>query len=489
MQSRHLVAALALTLVLAGAGVDTPFERDFEDATLRIDYFHVGNAFQEFVSIDRVLRQGVWAGSRTRLEDPFEYGGYFVEARDAESGDLLYSRGFDSYFGEYRTTDPATEGTLRTYHESVLLPFPKRPILVVFTARRNDGTILPLTETTIDPASLEITTEPPRQGAQVVEAHIGGPPHRVLDIAILGEGYTASETDVFVRDLTWATETLLALEPFASRRDHLSVRGVLSPSNQGGCDEPTRGSYRDTTLGASFNALGSERYLLTENNRDLRDIAANVPYDALIIMINHDRYGGGGIYNLFCTFTSHSDWAGYLLLHEFGHSFGGLADEYYSSSTAYNDFYPRGREPVQPNITALLDPAGLKWKDLVAPGTALPTPWEKEAYDTADAAYQKERAALNEAIAEATRSGAPEEKIRELTNNEIEHAGAHALWSHEYLSKSAFSGVVGAFEGAGYSSTGLFRSELDCLMFSRRVQPYCRVCERAVATRIDSFAE
>ena len=124
---RHLVAALALTLVLAGAGVNTPFERDFEDATLRIDYFHVGNAFQEFVSIDRVLRQGVWAGSRTRLEDPFEYGGYFVEARDAASGELLYSRGFDSYFGEYRTTDPAIEGTVRTYHETVLLPYPTTP--------------------------------------------------------------------------------------------------------------------------------------------------------------------------------------------------------------------------------------------------------------------------------------------------------------------------------------------------------------------------
>ena len=489
MQSRNLLAALALTLVVAGAGIDTPFNRDFEDATLRVDYYHVGNAVEEFISIDRVSRQGVWAGSRTRLADPFEYGGYLVEARDAETGDLLYSRGYDSYFGEYRTTDPAGEGSLRTYHETVLLPYPKRPIRIVFTARRNDGTVLPLTETTIDPASLEITTEPPRQGAQVVETHIGGPPHRVLDIAVLGEGYTADEADVFVRDLTWATETLLGFEPFASRRDHVSVRGVLMPSNQTGCDEPTRGRYRDTPLGSTFNALGSERYLLTEDNRNLRDIAANVPYDALIIMINHDRYGGGGIYNLYCTFTAHSDWAGYLLLHEFGHSFGGLADEYYSSSTAYNDFYPRGREPVQPNITALLDPADLKWKDLVAPGTALPTPWEKEAYDTADAAYQKERTALNEAIAAAVRSGASEDKIRELTTNEIEHAAAHAKWSHEYLEKSAFAGVVGACEGAGYSSTGLYRPQVDCLMFSRRIQPYCRVCERAVAARIDAFAE
>ena len=132
-----------------------------------------------------------------------------------------------------------------------------------------------------------------------------------------------------------------------------------------------------------------------------------------------DRYGGGGIYNLFCTFTAHSDWADYLLLHEFGHSFAGLADEYYSSSVAYNDFYPRGREPEEANITALLDPENLKWRDLVAPDTELPTPWEKEAYDREDAAYQEERKLLNDAIAEASSAGASAEKIAELEANEV----------------------------------------------------------------------
>jgi len=364
-----------LAVAVAAAAADSPFDKNFEDATLRIDFYHVGDAERESVTFDRFYRQGVWAGSRTQLVDPFTYGGYAVEARDAATGDLLYSQGFDSYFGEYRTTGPATAGTQRTYSETVLLPYPKRPIRVILTARRRDGTVLPLAETTVDPASLEVAAAPPRRGAQVVEAHIGGPPHQVLDIAILGEGYTVAEAELFVRDLAWATETLLGFEPYASNHDRLSVRGVLVPSNESGCDEPTRGLYRDTTLGVSFNALGSERYVLTEDNRSVRDVAANVPYDALIIMINHDRYGGGGIYNLFCTFAAHSEWASYLMLHEFGHSFGGLADEYYSSSTAYNDFFPRGREPDAPNVTALLDPANLKWKDLVAPDTPLPTPW------------------------------------------------------------------------------------------------------------------
>jgi hypothetical protein len=229
--------------------------------------------------------------------------------------------------------------------------------------------------------------------------------------------------------------------------------------------------------------------MLTEDNRAVRDVAANAPYDALVIMVNHERYGGGGIYNLFCTFTAHSDWADYLLLHEFGHSFAGLADEYYSSSVAYNDFYPRGREPEDPNITALLDPDNLKWRDLVAPGTEIPTPWEKETFDQEDEAYQKERKLLNETIAEASTSDASAEKIAELENNEARHAAIHAQWAKEYLKQSRWAGKVGAFEGAGYSSTGLYRPMLDCLMFSRGVQPFCPVCERAVVAMILRYSE
>ncbi len=344
---------------MAGAAVETPFDRDFEDATLRIDFYHTGNALQR---VHR-HRPGVPPGGVGRFAepgslDPFEYGGYLVEARDAATGELLFSQGFDSYFGEYRTTGPATESSMRTYHETVLLPYPKRPIQVVFTARRRDGTTIPLAETTIDPASLDI---PPNRRAgerRWWKRTSAGHRNKVLDIAILGEGYTADESDDFrPRPLVGHRDSARVRALCRRPRSHQRARCAAAPSRDSGCDEPTRGLYRDTALGVTFNSLGSERYVLTEGNRSLRDVAANVPYDAVIIMINHDRYGGGGIYNLFCTFTAHSEWAGYLLLHEFGHSFGGLADEYYSSSTAYNDFYPRGREPVEPNITALLDPS------------------------------------------------------------------------------------------------------------------------------------
>jgi hypothetical protein len=425
----------------------------------------------------------------TRLVDGFPYGGYRVQAHDPESGALLYSKGFDSYFGEYRTTAAATAGTMKTYHESVLLPFPKKPLRVTLTAHRRDGTSIQLMEMTVDPTSVEIATEPPAEDALVVETHISGTPHKVLDIAILGEGYTRVEAGTFRTDLERATEVLLGHAPFAAHRSQISIRGVMVPSAASGCDEPTRGGFRSTALGATFNSLGSERYMLTEDNRAVRDIAANVPYDALVIMVNHDRYGGGGIYNLFCTFTAHSDWADYLLLHEFGHSFAGLGDEYYSSSVAYNDFYPRGREPEEANITALLDPENLKWRDLVAAGTELPTPWEKEAYDREDTAYQEERKLLNQAIAEASTADASVEKIAELEANEARHAAIHAQWAQEYLARSRWAGTIGAFEGAGYSSTGLYRPALDCLMFSRRIQPFCRVCERAVEAMILQYVE
>ncbi len=487
---RAASAAVLIAVAAGGGAAGDLFDDDFVDATLRIDYHHTGDAEREFLALDRVYRQGRWAGPRERLIDFSRLGGYLVEARDAGSGKLLFSRGFDSYFGEYRTTSAATDGVLRTFHETILMPFPRQPVTVTLTARRRDGTTTAVGSFRIDPEAREtVAAEPPAAGAIVVTGHEGGSPSDSLDVAFIGEGYRASEVEVFKRDLARSTRTLLGHEPFAAYSDRITVRGVLVPSADGGCDEPTRGRWADTSIGATFNSLGSERYLLTEDNRRLRDIAANVPYDALVIMVNHDRYGGGGIYNLYCTFTARSEWADYLLLHELGHSFAGLADEYYSSDVAYHDFYPRGREPVEPNITALLDPIDLPWADLMRPEVPLPTPWEKEGYDKEDREYQEQRARLNRKIAEAARSGASEQVLRELRAEEAKHAAGHAEWARQYLASSRWAGVVGAFEGAGYSSTGLYRPAVDCLMFSRRLQPYCPVCARAVDRMISRYTE
>jgi hypothetical protein len=467
----------------AAYAADT-FSAVFVDETLRVDYYHVGNKNTEIITLDRLFRQGNWAGSRTNLVDASGIGLYVVEVRDSSSNRLLFSRGFDSYFGEYQTTAAAAAGESRTYHESILTPFPRQPVRITISKRPRNAPPSEVAGFDVDPSSILVSAEPPDQAAFVFNHRVVAEPHKAVDLVIVGEGYTASDSDVFSADLERFSDTLLSFEPFASHGNAFNIRGVLPVSQQSGCDEPTHGIYRDTPLGASFNALGSPRYLLTENNRALRNVVARVPYDAIAIMVNHDRYGGGGIYNFYCVFTAHNQWSPYLLVHEFGHSFGGLADEYYTSSVAYNDFYPQGVEPIEPNITALLDPDNLKWKDLIADGTALPTPWEKAEFDAMDQQYQAQRADVNRQIADASRSGGNVEEVESLKRLEESLSRSHAERISAYLAQCRMVGKVGAFEGAGYSAQGLYRPMLNCIMFSKEMRPFCKVCERAVAARI-----
>jgi hypothetical protein len=334
-----------------------------------------------------------------------------------------------------------------------------------------------------------IVRETPSAGVLAVEQLKSGAPADKVDLVILGEGYTAAEEGKFRADLARFTATLFSLEPYQSLRDRFNVTGLLKPSAESGCDEPSFGSFKRTALGASFDSFGSERYLLTDDNRAWRDVAGCVPYDAVMIMVNSPRYGGGGIYNLYCTFTSDNQWAQYLILHEFGHSFSGLADEYYTSAVAYNEFYPAGVEPLEPNITALLDPQDLKWKELLTKRTAVPTPWEKEPYERMDRAYQKRRQEMNERIAAAKRGGAPQDEIDALQARSEEMSRLNGLETDAFFKRSRFNGKVGAFEGAGYAAKGLFRPMLDCIMFSRGVRPYCRVCRAAVEAAIRHYGE
>lgn len=485
-----LLLACTATLPAPAAPLPPPLDFDawFCGETLRVDYHHGGDAAEEFIALDRLYRQGAWAGGRRRLNDPLPGGGYGVRAHDAATGTLLFARGFDTYFGEYRTTAEAAAGQVRVYHESVLLPLPRAPVRMVLESRPRGAAPRELFSVEIDPDGPLVRREPPRAGVLVVPAAEAGPPRACLDIAVLGEGYTAGETDRFRADLARFAAVLLAHEPFAEHRERISVRGLLAPSSERGCDEPSRGIFRDTALGLTFDSLGSERYLLTEDNRALRDIAANAPYDVICVMVNHERYGGGGIHNQFCTFTTGNQFSEYVFLHELGHAFAGLADEYYTASVAYNDFYPRGIEPVEPNITALLDPGALKWGELVTPGTPVPTPWEKAAFDEMDLAYQKVREELNEEIALHMRAGARAAADSLLARAE-ELARAHAARVDAYLAGSAFAGRVGAFAGAGYAAEGLYRSQLDCLMFTKGVKPFCAACRAAVERAIERCLE
>lgn len=488
---RHLVVIALVLAATAGFAQDplATFNTYFVDRTLRVDYEHVGNATEEIFMLDRLVEQGAWAGSRVHLVDPFDNGRCFARVYDLASGKLLFSRGFDSYFGEYRTTEQAGKGVRRAYHESVLMPMPKAKVRFALELRGADRKLKEAWSTEIDPGSWEIVREKPDPSVLVMPSHVSGDPHARLDVAILGEGYTLAEVGKFRADLDRFTGILLGAEPYARVKDRINVYGVLKASDESGIDEPSHGSYRRTALGATFDSLGSERYVLTEDNRALRAVAAAVPYDALYIMVNSARYGGGGIYGLYSTFTTDNQWHRYIFLHEFGHSFGGLADEYYTSSTAYNEFYPPGVEPAEPNITALGDPAHVKWSNVLTPGVKVPTPWEKADYDAQDMAYQKLRQQLNERIATAKRSGAPEADVAKIVEESERLSREHALKMDAYLASSKFVGVVGVFEGAGYSARGLYRPMLDCLMFTKGDKPLCKVCQAAVERRIAHFTE
>lgn len=485
-----LILILILSISFLTAGENMNFDRYFTDSNLRIDYFHTGDAEQEFITIDQLYTYGTWAGSLHNLLDNFNNGRYYYKIYDAAGKKLIYSKGFDSYFGEYQTSGPAADGVMRTYHETALIPLPKNKIILSIEKRNREKQLIEIYSTEIDPADVSVIAEKiADQNVTVVKSHYSGDPHKKVDIVILGEGYAKSESEKFEKDLNRFTDIFFKQEPYKSQKSDFNIYGVLKPSEDSGVDEPRAGLYKNTVLNATFNSLGSERYLLTEDNKTMRDLAAHVPYDAIYIMVNHDRYGGGGIYNFFCTFTADNQFHQYLFIHEFGHSFAGLADEYYTSDVAYNDFYPKGIEPVEPNITALLNPDDLKWKHLADKDIAIPTPWEKEQYDNTDLEWQKMRRDMNNKIAALKKAKAPQEEISAAEMEYVKRDRERSQQVDDYLHKSNYTGKVGAFEGAGYTSKGLYRPMLDCIMFSKGDKPFCKVCEEAIRNVIAHYTK
>ncbi len=490
MNVLRLLSASVFVMLLAGAALGDPvFSHHFFDQTMRIDYYHTGNSEEEIISLDQVWQQGIWSGSRLHLIDDLDLGRYYTKVYDAQSGDLLYSKGFDSYYGEWKTTGPAASGIRRTYHESALIPFPRRTVEFVLEVRQKDMSLKEIYRVSIDPNWHMIRKDPLADDVIVMKAAYHGDSHGRVDIAILGDGYTTDQEGKFRDDVQRFADLMLGYEPYQSMADKFNIWGVLLPSQESGCNEPSRGVHLNTSLGSTFDSLGSERYLLTEDNRVIRDVAAHVPYDVLYIMVNHERYGGGGIYNLFCTFTSDNQWSPFVFLHEFGHSFAGLADEYYSSSTAYNDFYPAGMEPHERNITALFEPENLKWKDPATAGGELPTPWRKAEYDAMDKEYNLGRTKLNKRIADLMTSGAGDNEIAAAKAAGEAWSRSHQMQVDEWFKNSDFFDRVGAFEGAGYVSQGMYRSQLDCIMFTKGLKKFCAACSAGIQEVTERYTE
>jgi hypothetical protein len=283
---------------------------------------------------------------------------------------------------------------------------------------------------------------------------------------------------------------LFAVEPFKSAKPEFNIRGVFRPSAERGMDEPRQGAFKKTALNASFNAFDLDRYMLCEEGHRIREMAAQVPYDAIVILVNSKRYGGGGIYNDYCITTVDNERSPGVFIHEFGHAFGGLADEYYTSDVSYNDFYPKGVEPLEPNITALLDPARVKWRELLSPGIMVPTEWGKDKIEALQADRQKLRQDMRKELDTAKQKGLKEPEIKKIQarfEKKIkESAAALEAVRKEYAGSED---KVGVFEGAGYAAKGLYRPMIYCLMISSPKNEFCRVCQQAIRRMIEYYSE
>src|SRR5215204_2357087 len=443
--------------------------------TMRLDYYHTGDASQEVFSVDRVVIEPLpWPGDPAQGIDTSNLGKYIFEIRDLKTKQLLYSRGFASIYGEWETTDEA-KTLKRTFQESLRFPAPTSPVSMVLKKRDAKNVFQDIWTTTIDPADQFVDRSKPAAPAPLITIQKTGEPETRVDFLIIGDGYTAAEAKKFEADARRLTEVLFSTSPFKENPKNFNVWALSPPASESGISRPSTGIYRDSPLGATYDAFGSERYVLTFDNRALRKTAAFAPYEFIEVLANNRTYGGGGIFNLYSTVAADNAFGNYVFVHEFGHHFAGLADEYYTSSVAYAPAADRV-EPWEPNVTALLDVSILKWRNLASPVasvTPIPTPWNKEEFEKYSREIQARRTQLR-------KDKRPEEEMEALFKEEL-------AYEQKMFATEKHFGQVGAFEGAMYEARGYYRPEVDCIMFSR-TDHFCKVCRAAIERIIAMYS-
>ena len=465
MASRHLRFTIFLVLSWALGALAGP------PATMRLDFFHTGSASQELFSVDRVVIEPLpWPGNPNRPIDTTNRGTYLFEVRDAASQRVLYSRGFSSIYGEWVTTDEAKSAN-RTFHESLRFPAPEAPMQIVVKKRDAQNAFREIWTTHLDPHDRNIDASKPPFSGHVLALEKNGDPALKVDLLFLGEGYTAAEQGKCEQDIRRLAEGVFTFSPFKERRHDFNVWAICAPSPDSGVSHPASGIHRHTLFGSQFDVFGEARYALSFDNRALRDLASFAPYDVMGIVMNEKDYGNGGIFGCYASVSIDYPGAIPVFVHEFGHHFADLGDEYYfNADVAYSAANTRV-EPWEPNITALLDPRALKWKDLVSPGTPIPTPWPKQEYENSMREAQK-------TIEQMRREGRPAA--------EIDQARRKAREAQEgYLANGPYADKVGVFAGAMYEN-GYYRPQQRCIMISGPA--FCRVCQHALEEIIDFYS-
>lgn len=422
---------LAVAIIGTTALFAQDFDTHFEDATLRLDYTFAGNATEQFVALDDISKSEGWWGRRINLDNVPLKGNGDLTLYDKESGAKLYMTSFSSLFQEWITTPEAATIT-RSFEFTLLVPKPRTDVVAEIVLRTNTGEVGALLRHTVDPNDVLIRDLTAKHPLPYKYLHQGGDSKECIDVVILAEGYTVDEIPTFLEDALIATEEILAYEPFKSHKDKFNFIAIGSPSSDSNVSVPQENAWRETAIGSNFMTFYMERYLTTGNVYAMYDLATNIPAEHFIILANTNTYGGGGIYNSYTLTTAHHPAFKPVVVHEFGHSFGGLGDEYFYEGNLDNDeMHSVAHEPWEPNITTLVD-FDSKWADMVAEDVEIPT-------------------------------------------------SVTPVRTKNY--------TVGVYEGGGYRSKGIYRPTDICRMRNNEAERFCPVCERAIERVILHQAE
>lgn len=405
-----------------------------QDKTLRVDYIFSGTDKSAEISLDEMSCFDGWAGRRTNLDEVPVRGNGQVSLTDAATGKVLYRQSFSTLFQEWQTTEEAT--TVRKAFENVfLLPMPQEKAVVKVEIYDFFGNVAASLSHVADPSDILIRKVDPDPAPHRYLLQSGSP-QDCIDVAIVAEGYTAGEAEKFYQDAQTAMEAILYHEPFGRYRDRFNFVAVALPSQDSGVSVPGEGEWKNTALGSYFNTFYMDRYLTTLRLRNMHDRLCGVPYEHIVILANTDTYGGGGIFNSYTLTTAGHKAFKPVVVHEFGHSFAGLADEYYYDDQFVEYYYPN-MEPWEQNITTLYD-FDSKWKDMLPEGTSVPT-------EPLDFNVWKKGGDMND--------------------------------------------YIGVYEGAGYQSKGVYRPFMDCRMHTNGAPIFCPVCQRAISRIIEFYTE
>lgn len=423
---KHILFLLCLIAVASTRA--QVFADHFADKTLRVDYIFNGNASGQAICLNGLSALPTWAGRKHHLAElPLQGNGQII-MRNAASGKTIYTTSFSSLFQEWLETDEARNVT-KGFENTFLLPYPLQPVEIEITLLDPRCNVRASMKHIVHPNDVLIE----QKGNSHITPHKyllhNDSPEKCIDVAILAEGYTLQEMQTFYEDADIACKSIFDHEPFKSMKKRFNVVAVASPSTDSGVSVPRLNEWKHTAFGSHFSTFYSDRYLTTSRVKAIHDALAGIPYEHIIILANTEEYGGGGIYNSYTLTTAHHPMFRPVVVHEFGHSFGGLADEYFYDNDVMTDTYPLDIEPWEQNISTQVDFAA-KWKDMLSENTPVPTPAEV---------------------------------------------------SENY--------PIGVYEGGGYSAKGIFRPAENCRMRTNEYPAFCPVCQRALRRIIEFYTE